>query len=92
MNISPLGSGAPVTRLQGRTAVDSTQAGLQDVSRASQDTVEISDVAQYLGAVKQLPDIRQGMVDSARQQIAAGTLDTPEKLDAAVGSMIDENA
>ncbi|MEI8195040.1 MAG: flagellar biosynthesis anti-sigma factor FlgM [Phycisphaerae bacterium] len=90
MNISPLGSGGPVTRLQGRTAISSSSAGSQDVSRAGQDTVEISDVARYLGEVKKLPDIRQEKVDLAKQAIASGTLDTPEKLDAAVGRMIDE--
>lgn len=89
MNISPIGSGTPITRLQGSKATNSTQRS-QDVSTTSSDTVEISDVARYLGEIKRMPEIRQDKVDTARQALANGTLDTPEKLDAAVGRMLDE--
>lgn len=36
------------------------------------------------------PDIRSELVRRVRQEIAAGTYDTPEKLDAALARMLDE--
>lgn len=92
MNISPIGSGSPVTRLHGSKAFGISQAESQDVVRGGQDTVQISDLASYLAEAKKLPDIRQSKVEYARQAIANGTLDTPEKLDVAVGRFLDENA
>lgn len=34
--------------------------------------------------------IRTGLVDRVRREIASGTYDTPDKLDAALDRMIDE--
>ena len=87
MNIPPIGSGSPVARLQGSTTV-AGNAGTQDVSRTTaQDTVEISDMARYLSELKKLPEIRQDKVDTARQAIASGTYETPEKLDTAISRL-----
>jgi uncharacterized protein (DUF885 family) len=89
MNISSVTNGSPVTRLHGSKAVPSSQ-GSQDVSSPPADTVEISDAARYLGEIQKLPEVRQDKVDAARQSLATGTLDTPEKLDVAVGRLIDD--
>ncbi len=87
MNVTPTGSGSPVTRLQGSTVIAGT-AGTQDAVRtAGQDTVEISDMARYLSEIKKLPEIRQDKVEAARQAIANGSYETPEKLDATVTQM-----
>ncbi len=45
-------------------------------------------MATYLGKLAQLPTIRRDLVASVRDQIAAGTYDTPEKLDSALGEMM----
>ena len=36
------------------------------------------------------PEVRQEQVDAIREQIAAGTYETPEKLDKAVDRLLDE--
>jgi negative regulator of flagellin synthesis FlgM len=57
--------------------------------RRGTDRVEVSPVALYLNKLKDLP-IRQDLVDTVRQQIAQGTYDTPDKLDAAVNELLND--
>ena len=89
MSISPIGPNSPITRLQGSTAVTVSQ-GSQDVGRSVSDTVEISDTARYLGEIKLLPDIRHDKVQAARDAIAAGTFETPERLNGTVRALLNE--
>jgi flagellar biosynthesis anti-sigma factor FlgM len=89
MSISPIGSNSPITRLQGSTAVGFSQ-GPQDVDRDVSDTVEISDTARYLGELKKLPDVRQDKVQAARDAIAAGTFETPERLNGTVDALFED--
>ncbi len=89
MNISPISTSSPITRLQGSTAVTQT-SGSQDVTPTHEDTVQISDTARYLNEIKKLPEIRQDKVDAARTAIAAGTYETPQKLDATVNALLNE--
>jgi len=55
-----------------------------------QDEVSISDAAQIADASNQTAGIRQDRVDSIRAQIASGTYETPEKLDAALSNFLDQ--
>jgi len=55
-----------------------------------QDELEISDAARLVEQVHDLPDVRQGRIDQIRAQIAEGTYETDEKLDIAVGRLLDE--
>ena len=89
MNVSPLGSGNPITRLQGSKAVVSS-GGSQDVSRSGEDTVQISDGARYLSEIKRLPDIRPDKVNAARRAIADGTYETKDKLDVTVDRLLND--
>ena len=91
MNISPLGQSSPITRLHGSKATGGTQ-GSQDAGRIGQDTVQISDVARYLGEIKKLPDIRQDKVDAVKAQIASGTYETSDKIDSVVNSLLEHGA
>src|SRR4051812_13388869 len=54
------------------------------------DRVDISDRARFLNKLASLPDIRQDVVDRLRDQVAAGDYDTPDKLDQALSSLLDE--
>ena len=54
------------------------------------DEIDISEAAQLVEQVRQLPDIREDRVEAVRQQIAAGTYDTSDKIDAAVARLLDE--
>lgn len=55
-----------------------------------QDELHISDAAQFVEQVRQMPDIRQERVDQIRSQIAAGAYETDDKLDIALGRLLDE--
>lgn len=89
MSIPPIGPNAQVTRLHGSTAVVGTQRS-QDAGQERNDTVEISDTARYLSEIKKLPDVRADKVAAAKQAIANGTMDTPEKLDKVVGGIMED--
>ena len=89
MSISPIGSNSQVTSLQGSKAPTVSQ-GSQDAGRSVSDTVEISDTARYLGEIKLLPDIRQDKVQAARDAIAAGRFETPERLNGTISALLSE--
>ena len=89
MSISPIGSNSPITRLQGSTAVGFSQ-GSQDADRSVSDTVQISDTARYLGEINKLPEVRQDKIQAARDAIAAGNFETPERLNGTVDALLQE--
>ena len=89
MSISPVGSNPPITRLHGSKATDVLQ-GSQDAGTSATDTVEISDSARYLGEIKKLPDIREDKVQAARDLIASGQFETPERIDGTVDKLLQE--
>ena len=87
MSISPIGQNSPITRLQGSKANGITQ-GTQDAGRGVTDTVEISDSARYLSELKNLPD-RADKVQSAKDAIANGTFETPERINGTVDRLME---
>jgi len=54
------------------------------------DQVEVSQLATYLSTLRNLPSVRQDLVDSVKAQIAAGQYDTPERLDAALNGLLED--
>ena len=60
----------------------------QPVRRA--DQAQFSRTAQLLSKLAELPAIDQNKVDQVRAQIAAGTYETPEKLEVALNEVIDD--
>lgn len=63
--------------------------GQQTPTRGA-DRVQLSDQARLLSKLKQLPEIREGLVNSVKDQIAAGNYDTPERFDTAVNALLDD--
>jgi len=59
-------------------------------SGAIQDELQISDAGQLADKVRQLPEIRQDRVNAIRAQIAEGTYETDDKLELAMGRLLDE--
>ena len=47
-------------------------------------------LGQMLDGIGQLPEIRHEKVEEIRRQIAAGSYETPEKLELALDRMLDE--
>ena len=65
--------------------------GGQAVSAGTpRDHVEISPLGQMLDGISRLPEIRHEKVEEIRQQIAAGTYETPEKIQIALDRLMDE--
>jgi negative regulator of flagellin synthesis FlgM len=54
------------------------------------DEVEISPEANLVSQVRDLPEIRAERVAEIRAQIADGAYETDEKLDVALGRLLDE--
>ena len=58
--------------------------------RVPRDHVEISPLGQMLNGISHLPEIRHEKVEEVRRQIAAGSYETPEKLELALDRLLDE--
>jgi negative regulator of flagellin synthesis FlgM len=56
----------------------------------SVDSIDISAAAEAAVQAAESGEVRQGLVDRIRSQIAAGTYETPHKLDLAVERLLDE--
>ncbi len=64
-------------------------ASAANVAQRPGDQVEVSTLATYMNKLRNLP-IRQQLVDDVREQIARGTYDTPEKIDATINELLPE--
>lgn len=56
------------------------------------DELDLSSETTMLSRIHNVPDVRMDRVAEIRAQIANGTYETSEKLDLAVGRMLDEFA
>ena len=54
------------------------------------DRVELSDHARFLDQLRHLPDVRQEHIEQIRQAIADGTYETPEKIEIALGRLLED--
>ena len=84
----------PITRTQ-QTTLDSvskpTRQSEDSTSAArNSDRVELSAQARMLSKLKQLPEVREGLVNSVKAQIEAGNYDTEERFDTAVNALLDD--
>lgn len=59
-------------------------------SRRPSDRVELSQSAQLLSKLNELPDVRQDLIDRVRGEIQAGTYETPDKIDGAIDGLIED--
>ncbi len=91
--ISPIEAGSPgrVGRVSDapRRATPGSDAGSARRSGGG-DQVQVSDMARYLARLRQVPDIREELVQEIRGQIESGAYDTPEKVDAAIDALVQE--
>ncbi|MEM1330435.1 MAG: flagellar biosynthesis anti-sigma factor FlgM [Planctomycetota bacterium] len=69
------------------------EAGGTDAVSRSSDQVEVSQTqtAVLMAKLQAMPDIRVDLVQRAREEIANGTYDTPERFEAALDEMITES-
>ena len=85
---------SPVTRPRATTpgapARQTRPAGGPAAAPRSADRAEFSKAAQLLSKLAELPDVRQDLIDRVRAEIAAGTYETPEKIDQAIEKLVEE--
>lgn len=90
MNVSgigPVGGGQPIRRIDQPVEQQASQEA-RPVSPT--DELELSSVDSASAQVELQDQFRTMRLEQIRQQIEAGTYETPEKLDAAVNRMFDE--
>jgi hypothetical protein len=81
--LSPVNRLAPATPLHNR--LDHLVEPIEvSIPRVEGDRVELSEFARYLDMLRQLPDVRQNLIDRVKTQIEAGTYETDDKIDAAL--------
>jgi len=85
-----VGGTGPVrpTDVQGANKVSPTPPGIE----LPVDEVEISPAAQMLERISSDPRVREARLAEIQAQIASGTYETPEKLEAAIMRMLSEIA
>jgi negative regulator of flagellin synthesis FlgM len=87
------GSVGPINRAQRAPARQSLESKPHALNgTGSGDRVELSDHARLLEQIRRLPEIRSDLVDRVRGEIAAGTYETPAKLDVAVERLAQDIA
>jgi negative regulator of flagellin synthesis FlgM len=67
-----------------------TQGSQATSEAASTDRVEISQAAEAAMKATEAGGVRHELVNQIRSQIAAGTYDTPDKMNAAVDRLLDQ--
>ena len=87
-DIQPLNSPIPAKPLEPTGAV----TGNKPLSQPAQicDTVEISTIAKLAAKVHQIPEVRAELVARVKTELAAGTYETTERIDVAVGKLMEE--
>jgi negative regulator of flagellin synthesis FlgM len=81
----PQGINAPHAPFRG-------QAAQQSPGAHSADRVDISPAAEAAVQATETSEVRQDLVNQIRARIAAGTYETPAKMDAALERLLDEIA
>ena len=76
--------------IQGPQRAQASQATQQADNWAGVDELDISAEAELISGVRDIPDIRSDRVAEIRAQIADGVYETGDKLDIAVGRLLDE--
>ena len=87
-NINPLGGNSPVYRATPAKPAANTPP-VQSKPAAGGDRVELSNMSELMGKLK-TNDVRMDKVAEIKAQIAAGTYETDEKLQAAADKMLDD--
>lgn len=91
-DVSPISSASASRSVGGPTVPGRDASSIIEPKsvRRQGDQVEVSALASYLNKLRQLPPVRQDLVESTRAQIANDTYDTPEKFSAAVDELIKD--
>jgi hypothetical protein len=94
-SLTPAGHGpvGPISRIGGVTSSPASREVAVKPLRGDQradDTVELSTVARYMDALRQLRQNHQARVAQVQQQVAADTYETDDKLDTAIDRLVED--
>lgn len=79
-----------VERAATRLGPGAEARAVEGPSERPSDRVDISERARFLNKLSAMPAVRAELIDRVRQEIAAGTYETEDRLEQAIDSMIDE--
>lgn len=65
-------------------------AGRMAQTNGISDVVDLSNVSRLAQKVREIPDVRADLVARVKAEIAAGTYETPERLEIAVDRLMEE--
>lgn len=82
--------GGRVGRVSDTPRRGASEAGPEQARRGVEDRVEVSDVARYLAKLREVPGVRQELVDRVRGEIDAGTYESPDKIEKAIDELIED--
>lgn len=85
--VGGVGRAIPVSGARPATGIESPASA---DALAPQDEVQISSEARKLDELSRTSAMRQERIEQIRQEIADGSYDTPEKLDAAMDKFLDK--
>ena len=80
---------SPITRLDRESSAPTRRVEVKPAVRRGDDRVEVSDMARLLNKVRG-EEFRPELVSRVRDQIEQGVYESPEKIDAAVESALDD--
>ena len=89
-NIGNIQGAGNIGRVQAVAGQAYAKASKLEPKAKEGDTVEISQVAELLGKLKEMPDIRTEKVAEVRQAIRSGTYDVDSKLDATIERLLED--
>ena len=55
-----------------------------------QDRVEISELANVMGRLRSMPEVRRTLVERIRAEIEAGGYETPERINGTIEAVLEE--
>ena len=90
MEIYGIGSLHGAQAIHGPHRTSAPQPAPQSDTWLGVDELELSQEAETVSRVQDLPDLRADRVAQIRAEIASGVYETPEKLEIAVGRLLDE--
>lgn len=92
--INNIAAGASASRVEvfapTRNRTSSTSTETTQTPTRGTDTVDLSEQARYLDALRENADVRVDLVQRIRGEIAAGTYESFDKLDKAVDGLIED--
>ncbi|MEO0514730.1 MAG: flagellar biosynthesis anti-sigma factor FlgM [Planctomycetota bacterium] len=88
-DIAPLNGPSAASSYLPSGRIERPAVSTNDVSRGS-DQIELSDTAKILAKLADLPEVREDLVARVRTEIADGTYETSEKLDAAIEGLAED--